>query len=530
MTRPGGRAALEARADVLVVGGGLAATWTALSAAREGGSVILVDKGYCGTSGVTATAGVTHWFVPPGRWRRAVAERQEGAAGLSDPEWALRVLRTTWQRLPDLDGRYPFPKGPDGAPDRAQNVRGPEYLRAMRGLARRSGVRILDHHPALELLVRDDGSVAGAAGVRRREGGRWRIRAGAVVLATGGTTFRSHLLGSRGNTGDGHLMAAEAGAALSGMEFSNYYTLAPAYSTMARSMSYMFGTYVDADGAEIELPAGQHGRMRALGRAMQRGPVRARLDRAPDEVRRVIHLVQPNFLLPFAPRGIDPFTDLFEVTLLGEGTVRGTGGIAVTGAGCSAGVPGLFAAGDVASREHIVGAVSGGGSPNSAWAVSSGTWAGAAAVRHARSGPHGGPARPAGRAGLRPARATAAVDADAITDLVREELNAYGKNMFRSEAGLRASAGLLDSAWREIGDHLAAAPGPGAERAAVRARETAALVAMGRWVKAAALHRRESRGMHWRVDAPGADPARAHRVAVGGLAEVRTRPLPVGPS
>jgi succinate dehydrogenase/fumarate reductase flavoprotein subunit len=38
-------------ADVLVVGGGLAATWTALSAAQAGGRVVLVDKGYCGTSG-----------------------------------------------------------------------------------------------------------------------------------------------------------------------------------------------------------------------------------------------------------------------------------------------------------------------------------------------------------------------------------------------------------------------------------------------------------------------------------------------
>lgn len=505
---------LELTADVLVIGGGLAATWAALAAAQAGGRVVLVDKGYCGTSGVTATAGVTHWFVPPERHHRAVAERHADAAGLADPQWALRVLRTTWERLPLLDRHYPFPTA-DGALDRTQNVRGPEYLRAMRGLVHRAGVRILDHHPALELLLHSDGSVAGAAGVRRQAGGRWTVRAGAVVLATGGTAFRSHLLGSRGNTGDGHLMAAEAGAVLSGMEFSNYYTLAPAYSTMARSMSYLFGTYFDADGREIELPAGAD-RIRILGRAMLRGPVYARLDKAPHWVRRKINVVQPNFLLPFARRGIDPYTDLFPVTLLGEGTIRGVGGLALADEDCQTHVPGLFAAGDVASRELIVGAVSGGGSPNSAWAVSSGTWAGRAAVRHARTvRARTGPVRPAGQAGIRPARHAAPCDAEAVTAMVREELNAYDKNMFRTRQGLLRSADLLEDAWRQISDHLT-----GSGRQALRARETAALVAMGRWVKAAALHRTESRGMHWRTDHPRTDPAQTRRITVGGLDRV----------
>lgn len=42
--------------DVLVVGGGPAATWAAVAAAEVGASVILVDKGYVGTSGATAPA------------------------------------------------------------------------------------------------------------------------------------------------------------------------------------------------------------------------------------------------------------------------------------------------------------------------------------------------------------------------------------------------------------------------------------------------------------------------------------------
>jgi glycine/D-amino acid oxidase-like deaminating enzyme len=41
---------LELEADVLVVGGSLAGTWVAVGAAKAGADVILVDKGYCGTS------------------------------------------------------------------------------------------------------------------------------------------------------------------------------------------------------------------------------------------------------------------------------------------------------------------------------------------------------------------------------------------------------------------------------------------------------------------------------------------------
>ncbi|MGA8321332.1 MAG: hypothetical protein WB774_11070 [Xanthobacteraceae bacterium] len=52
------------------------------------------------------------------------------------------------------------------------------------------------------------------------------------------------------------------------------------------------------------------------------------------------------------------------MTLRHEGTVRGVGGLAIDEA-CATTVPGLFAAGDAASREDLVGAATGGGGPNS---------------------------------------------------------------------------------------------------------------------------------------------------------------------
>jgi succinate dehydrogenase/fumarate reductase flavoprotein subunit len=47
-----------------------------------------------------------------------------------------------------------------------------------------AGAIMLDHHPALELLG-DGDAIAGAAGIDRQRNRPWRIRAGAVVLATG---------------------------------------------------------------------------------------------------------------------------------------------------------------------------------------------------------------------------------------------------------------------------------------------------------------------------------------------------------
>ena len=105
-------------------------------------------------------------------------------------------------------------------------------------------------------------------------------RASAVILATGGTAFLSRLLGANNNTADGHLMAAEAGARFSGMEFSCFYTLAAAHSTMTRSFPFMYGTYRDCDGNELAFEGPRTG-LPKIAKALLRGPVTVVLDRMP---------------------------------------------------------------------------------------------------------------------------------------------------------------------------------------------------------------------------------------------------------
>ncbi|KAA0096846.1 FAD-binding protein [Mycolicibacterium sp. P1-18] len=517
----------ELTTDVLIIGGGPAATWAAISAVEAGSRVTLVDKGFCGTSGATAAGGNNLWLIPRGpRREESVRESEVAAGGLTDSEWMFRVLATSWDRVELLaKWGYPFPSAPDGQPLRS-SLQGPEYMRRMRRKAHRSGVRILDHHPALALSTDAEGVVDGASGIARQDDGRpWHVSAGAVVLATGGTAFLSGTFGTNVDTGDGLLMAAELGASLSGMEFSGAYALAPEWGVHTKGRMLQWASFYDEDGQPLATEPGLGGRQDAQ-RVLARGRrVFARLDRAPLAMRQTMRDAQPNYFLPLDKAGIDPFTTAYPIRMVHEGSVRGTGGLRLTGPDCATTVPGLFAAGDAATRELITGAVSGGGSRNGSWAIASGTFAGRGAAEFSRGRTRGAghPAAEPGL-GLRPGPA----GAPGVDDVVRATqshvlppLRSYLKTADR----LTESAAALETLWRDVSGGLAAVP----SRDSYKPRQAIAMVAAARWITAASLARTETRGLHRREDLPERDHRHDHRILVGGLDEVWTAADPVRP-
>ncbi|MBL1200864.1 MAG: FAD-binding protein [Nostoc sp. GBBB01] len=520
---------LDLQADVLVIGGGPAGTWAAWSAASSGSRVILVDKGYCGTTGCAAASGNGVWYVPPDPEARETAKASRESLGgfLSDRHWMDRVLNQTYVNINQLaEWGYPFPTDDEGKPYR-RSLQGPEYMRLMRRQIQRAGVKILDHSPALELLVDEDGAVGGATGANRQTGGRWRVRSRATIIATGGCAFLSKALGCNVLTGDGYLMAAEAGAEMSGMEFSNAYGISPAFSSVTKTLFYNWATFTYEDGTVIPGAGSQRGRS-VIAKTLLEQPVYAILDKATEAMRPSMRLAQPNFFLPFDRAGIDPFTQRFPVTLRLEGTVRGTGGIRIIDDTCATSVRGLYAAGDAATRELICGGFTGGGSHNAAWAISSGYWSGQSAaeyihsLREQKTQPH---LQGVGEVGFKnQSDRSQQFATDEVIEAVQGEVFPYQKNLFRTEQSLTESLATLNHLWQEIRSSQVTS-----NQELIRAREAAAMVATARWMYSSAIERKETRGMHKHLDYPEQDPNQQHYLISGGLDRVwvKTQPLKI---
>jgi succinate dehydrogenase/fumarate reductase flavoprotein subunit len=499
--------------DVLVLGGGPAGAWAAIEAAEQGAIVALADKGRVGTSGATAAVNTAVIDVAPNSAARAqvIKRRLENGFGLVRGDWIERMIDETHGRLHRLvEWGYVFPNDDRGMRYRG-NLRGPDYMQLLRRRLHKLNVRLLDHSPALELL-HGDGAVAGASGVDRRTGAGWIARAGSVVIATGGCAFMSKALGTYGLTGDGLLMGAEAGAVLSGLEFSGQYGVSHVDATVTKNLPYAWATFTDADGREL---AGED-IFETLARYLPAGPVFALIDKAEPAIQEALRRGQSNIFLALDRQGIDPFRERFPVTLRYEGTVRGVGGLRIDSGGATS-VAGLYAAGDAASREPVVGAVTGGGGPNSTWAIASGVWAGRSAAAYAKAlgrHLHDRRATALGQAGLAGDHAADLESISGCIEDVQAEVFPLDRNFTREEVAMRRAMIRLDDAWRRVRR----------TRGSPRGREAAAMAATARWIFSSALARPETRGIHRRRDHGAIDPMQSRRLEVSGLDEISVRP------
>jgi succinate dehydrogenase/fumarate reductase flavoprotein subunit len=497
--------------DVAVLGGGPAGVWAALSAAETGAQVALVDKGYIGTSGATAAGNTTIIHTLPDTAERAAAveRRLKRGYGLADRGIVERVLQETHLQLLRLaEWGYPFPRREDGSLYLG-SMRGADYLHFMRRRLLKAGVRLFDHTPALNLVI-EHGTITGVACHSHATRTPLHVRTGAVVIATGGCTFRSGALGTHNLTGDGCLMGAEAGAMLSGMELTGQYGISARHAGVTKGIIYFWASFFDADGRRIE-DTGD--RQEIVARHLMRGPVTAVIDRAPARLREGIRVGQPNIMLPFDRIGVDPFTERFPVTLRYEGTVRGIGGLLIDDHGAT-GVRGLFAAGDAAARETIAGAVSGGGGPNASWALATGVWSGRAAASFAR-GAGGKPRRPPRATNIGGASRRSPFTASEVIAAVQTEILPLDRSFVRTAKALHQSRETLERLWSDTHEALAAdASDP------LAAREALAMLATARWMVASAEIRTETRGICRRLDHPGPDPSQGRRVIAGGLDRV----------
>lgn len=517
--------------DVLVIGGGPAATWAALKAANDGSKVILVDKGYCGTSGATAPSGTGVWAGLGDEYQEMVTENYRVKVGgfLAEQKWKDRVKEQARRNLIEL-GKTGF-KGllNENFELVSSHLPGPDYMKHMRKLIKKAGVTIYDHAPALNLLVDDHGAVAGAQGVFLNKNARWQIRAKAVVIASGGCAYLSNALGCNVNTGDGYLMAAEVGAELSGMEFGNLFAISPKFSSITKNAFYRYGRYYHEDGSvvqETELlsepftAANVFQVQTMLAKRLPHEKIYCRLELAKPEIQEKMRKLQPNFFLPFDKIGLNPFVDKFEITLRAEGTVRGTSGINIVDEDCRTNVPGLYAAGDASTRELVAGAFSGGGSHSAAWAMTSGVWAGIGASQFAKTKKVSKYVQVV--SSLPGKTKETARSANELLKDLQAIVFPVERNFFKTQATIDEDLAKLNALWKEL-----KVRGLDTQNEVAFEREVASMIATARWTLIAANERKETRGLHNRLDYPETDPNQRHRIILKGVENPVIRYEPV---
>jgi fumarate reductase (CoM/CoB) subunit A len=237
--------------DVLIIGGGGAATAATISAHDAGARTMMAVKGQFGVPGVRGAGATSNpladfWtirtvgpkgglFNPPEAVHRDMLQT---GLGMADPTLcgifveevsdAIARLRGMGMRFQSKTlGTMPADEGRGGTHG---------IVAIQKAVIEGTETSVVEHANITDIVV-EGGRARGAVGVDD-EGEAFVIRAGAVVLATGGVgqLFR-YSFNPPGNTGDGYAMALRAGAALFNMEFMQQ-GIATTWPTQAMVMLY----------------------------------------------------------------------------------------------------------------------------------------------------------------------------------------------------------------------------------------------------------------------------------------------------
>lgn len=214
--------------DVLVIGGGIAATFAAIKAKENGARrVVQLDKGTVGKSGNSCfAAGVIHICFPEDDLEDRVNRLSRSVAYLAQQDLIEDHLADSFPILEDMrrygvlfatneDGSY-FRMAGRGAYPVVQFY-STQLMDALRQKAQALGVEQLNRCYATDFLTRN-GEIAGAVGFDQNRGDFHVLRSRATVLATGATYYKGIHPGHRDCTADGFGMAYRAEVTLSGAE------------------------------------------------------------------------------------------------------------------------------------------------------------------------------------------------------------------------------------------------------------------------------------------------------------------------
>jgi succinate dehydrogenase / fumarate reductase flavoprotein subunit len=227
--------------DVLVIGAGGAGLRAAIEAARGGVSVGLICKSLLGKAhtvmaegGMAAAMGNND---DRDNWKVHFADTMRGGQYVNNWRMAELHAKEAPERVRELEAwGAVFDRTPDGRINQRNfgghryprlahvgDRTGLELVRTLQDHVIHLGVTVHMEHTVVSLLL-DSGRAAGAVAYDRERGRFHVFAAKAVVLATGGVG-RAYKITSNSweGTGDGHALAARAGAELIDMEFVQFH-------------------------------------------------------------------------------------------------------------------------------------------------------------------------------------------------------------------------------------------------------------------------------------------------------------------
>jgi succinate dehydrogenase/fumarate reductase flavoprotein subunit len=230
--------------DVLIVGAGGAGMYAAIAAARNGVSVLLLDKGLIGRGGATVMAQMTVAVAlgqqEPDHWKVHFKDTIKAGRGLCDERLAALLCRNGPQRILEMeqwgtrwareDGHIKQEMAPGHSRKRCCYVdflnTGPAVAATLRRkVSEILEIRRISNVGIAELLVQD-GRAIGAVGLDAVSGDFVTFQAKAVILAAGGLTkLFARNSASANMGGEAYALALWAGAELIDMEFVQFFPI-----------------------------------------------------------------------------------------------------------------------------------------------------------------------------------------------------------------------------------------------------------------------------------------------------------------
>jgi succinate dehydrogenase/fumarate reductase flavoprotein subunit len=519
-------------ADVLVVGGGGAASRAAVEASKSARTVIAVD-GLFGRAGTTTT-GMGGMNVALGNfdaqdnWRVHYEDTIRGGQYLNNQELVEIFAKEGIDRIYDLEeyGML-FSRMPDGRIVQRRESgstynrtcmtgdrTGHELQRTLAHEVRRRNIPVYEDTIIAKLLVTDC-RITGALGLDFRRGEFVVFRCPAVVMGTGGCARMYEICSNaRESAGDAFGIVLEAGGTLVDMEMVQFHPTGMVFPDSVRGL--LVSEAVRGDGGQLINSLGERFMLRyspdwkelatrdvvsrSIWREVQEGRGTAHggvfLDISHVPAAQIEERL-PAMLKQLLRTGIDIRKEPMEVLPTPHFMC---GGIKIDVQGAST-VPGLFSGGEAAGGVHGANRL---GANSFADLQVFGARAGASAAQYAaghQSSPDSGQVEKAIDQLSEPLRRSAGISPIGLRKSLQKEMY-QSVGIVRSAESIKSALQLLEDIQESQLPRMSVNPRRIHNQEWVEAIKLGGMVTAARAIAGSALVRQESRGVHYREDYP----------------------------